>query len=121
MEQSAHWWRDELARLQARYPGKAILITEFGYLSVEGVNGSVGEDTQALATEAEFKAMQAEYLCGTTLWCYAKHPWPGGCFEFDMSPFGYVSRDRKTKMKAFSVVSRMFKQRAQLLLSNEST
>lgn len=115
MEQSTQWWRNELARLQARYPGKPILITEFGYMAVEGVNGSVGEDTQALATEAEFKGMQAPYLCGATLWCYAKHPWPGGCFEFDMSPFGYVSRDRKTKMKAFSVVSKMFKERAELL------
>jgi hypothetical protein len=115
MEQSTQTWRNGLAQLQARYPGKPILITEFGYMSIEGVNGSIGEDTQALVTEAEFKAMDAPYLCGATLWCYAKHPWPGGCFEFDMSPFGYVSRDRKTKMKAFSVVSKMFKQRAELL------
>jgi beta-glucuronidase len=114
MEESTQWWRNELARLQVRYPGKPILITEFGYMSIEGVNGPLGEDTQALATEAEFKAMEAPYVCGATLWCYAKHPWPGGCFEFDMSPFGYVSRDRRTKTKAFSVVRNMFKQRAEL-------
>jgi beta-glucuronidase len=112
MEESTQWWRNELARLQVRYPGKPILITEFGYMSIEGVNGSVGEDTQALATEAEFKGIDAPYACGATLWVYAKHPWPGGCFEFLISPFGYVSRNRKAKMKAFSVVSKMFRQRA---------
>ena len=58
--------------------------------------------------------MDAPFVCGAALWCYAKHPWPGGCFGFDISPFGYVSRDRKTKMKAFSVVRAMFKQRAEL-------
>ena len=113
-EESTRWWRNELARLQARYPGKPILITEFGYFSIEGVNGAVGEDTQALATEADFKGMDAPFVCGAALWCYAKHPWPGGCFGFDISPFGYVSRDRRTKMKAFSVVRAMFKQRAEL-------
>jgi hypothetical protein len=112
MEESTQWWRNELARLQVRYPGKPILVTEFGYMSLEGVNGSVGEDTQALATTAEFEGMDAPYVCGATLWVYAKHPWPGGCFEFDISPFGYVSRDRMTKMKGFSAASKMFKQRA---------
>lgn len=109
------WWRDELARLHTRYPGKPIVIAEFGYMSIEGVNGPLGEDTQALGTEAEFKGMDAPYVSGATLWCYAKHAWPGGCFDFDISPWGYVSRDRKTKMKAFSVVRNMFRERAELL------
>jgi beta-glucuronidase len=116
LEESTQWWRNELARLQARYPGKPILVTEFGYESIQGVNGPLGEDTQALATEAGFKGMDAPYVCGAALWCYAKHLWPEGCFGFDLSPWGYVSRDRKTKMKAFSVVSKMFKQRAELLI-----
>jgi beta-glucuronidase len=109
------WWRDELARLHARYPTKPIVITEFGYMSIEGMTGPIGEGTQALGTEAEFKGMDAPYVSGATLWCSAKHAWPPGCFAFEISPFGYVSRDRKTKMKAFSVVSNMFKQRAELL------
>jgi len=115
MDKSTQWWNDELEQLHAKYPGKPILITEFGYPCVEGVDGPFGEDTQALAAEADFKGMKAPYVCGATLWCYAKHAWPGGCFGFDISPHGYVSRDRKTKMKAFSVVSKMFKERAKLL------
>jgi hypothetical protein len=89
-------------------------------MSIEGVQGPLGEDTQALGTEAEFKAMDAPYLSGAALWCYAKHAWPGGCFEFDISPYGYVSRDRKTKMQAFSDVSRMFKQRAAILTQSKT-
>ncbi len=54
-------------------------------------------------------------MSGATLWCYAKHAWPGGCFDFDTSPWGYVSRDRKKKMKAFSVVRNMFRERAELI------
>jgi hypothetical protein len=109
------WWRNELLHLHNRYPGKPIVISEFGYMSIEGINGPLGEDTQALGTEAEFKGMDAPYVSGATLWCYAKHAWPGGCFDFDISPWGYVSRDRKIKMKAFSVVSNMFRQRAENL------
>jgi beta-glucuronidase len=115
LDESTHWWKNELAGLQSRYPGKPILITEFGYRSIEGVNGPLGEDTQGMATAAEFKGMDAPYVCGATLWCFAKHHWPGGCFGYDLSPWGYVSRDRKTKMKAFAVVTKMFKQRAELL------
>ncbi|MGD0128268.1 MAG: glycoside hydrolase family 2 TIM barrel-domain containing protein [Terriglobia bacterium] len=114
-DESTQWWKNELERLHAKYPGKPILITEFGYPCIAGVNGPFGEDMQALAAEADFNGMTAPYVCGATLWCYAKHAWPGGCFGFDISPHGYVSRDRKTKMKAFSVISKMFKQRAELL------
>ena len=114
MEETTQWWRNELARLHARYPGKPIVVTEFGYVSFQGVNGPLGEDTQALATEAEFKGMDAPYVCGAALWVFAKHAWSTGAFV-DIAPYGYVSRDRRTKMKAFSVVRNMFKQRAELL------
>jgi exo-beta-1,3-glucanase (GH17 family) len=39
LEKSPQWWSEELARLHARYSGKPIVITEFGYPSVQGVNG----------------------------------------------------------------------------------
>ena len=97
------------------YQSRSCPHGKFGYMSIEGVNGPLGEDTQALGTEAEFKAMDAPYVAGASLWCYAKHAWPAGCFDFDISPWGYVSRDRKTRMKAFSVVRNMFGQRAGIL------
>ncbi len=123
LDLSTQWWKTELARLEARYPRKPILITEFGYACIEGLNGSFGEDAQALAAEADFKGMTAPYVCGATLWCYAKHPWPPGGFDkstFDISPYGYVSRDRKTRLKAFSVVTKMFRRRREILLKGET-
>ncbi|HVN80372.1 MAG TPA: glycoside hydrolase family 2 TIM barrel-domain containing protein [Terriglobia bacterium] len=115
LEKVTQWWRDELARLHTRYLEKPIVITEFGYMSIEGTNGPMGEDTQALGTEAEFRGMDAPYVSGASLWCFAKHAWPAGCFDFDISPCGYVSRDRKRKMKAYFVVRNMFRQRAESL------
>jgi hypothetical protein len=38
---------------------------------------------------------------------------------FDIGPYGYVSRDRKTRLKAFSVVTKMFQRRRELLLKSE--
>ena len=120
LEKSAQWWREELARLHGRYPSKPIVITEFGYPSIQGVNGPLGEDTQVLATKVEFEAMMEPYVCGATLWCFAKHLFEPATLDFqnttyDVGPYGYVSRDRRTKMKAFSSVSQMFRQRAALL------
>ncbi len=120
LEKSARWWREELGRLHARYPDKPIVITEFDYPSLQGVQGPIGEDTQALATKAEFEAMTGPGVCGAALWCFAKHAWPPASLDFqrmtfDVSPYGYVSRDRRTKMKAFSTVTEMFRQRAELL------
>ena len=120
LEKSTRWWREELARLHARCPDKPIVITEFGYPSIQGVNGPLGEDTQVLATIADFEGMTEPYVCGATLWCFAKHLWAPASLDFqkttfDVGPYGYVSRDRKTNMKGFSIVSRMFKQRAELL------
>jgi len=46
-----------------------------------------------------------------TLWCYAKHAWPSGGYRpfcFEISPYGYVSRDRKRRMAALEVVERLF-------------
>jgi hypothetical protein len=64
--------------------------------------------------------MTEPYVCGTTLRCFAKHPWAPASLDFqnmtfDIGPYGYLSRDRRTKMKAFSLVNRMFRQRADLL------
>jgi beta-glucuronidase len=120
LEETTRWFRDELAKLHARYPEKPIIVSEFGYMSFQGVNGPLGEDMQALVTEAEFKGMDAPYVCGAALWCFAKHAWSSGAFV-ETAPWGYVSRDRRTKMKAFSTVKNMFKQRAALLAKQAKT
>lgn len=99
-EKAADWWRGNLARLHDLYPDRPILISEFGYPGVEGVHGgALGEDTQADAILAESKAFDAPFVCGSTIWCYADHPWPEEDFvrRLTRSPYGVVTRSRRLK------------------------
>lgn len=110
---STRWWREHLARLHERYPDRPILITEYGYPAHYGVrHNAMGEDAQAAAILAEYKAFHEPYICGCTIWCYADHPWPSEDFirYLTTSPFGIVTRDRREKLvcehlrQAFEVV-----------------
>jgi beta-glucuronidase len=106
-------WRAELQALHERNPGKPILVTEFGHPSFEGAAGcEAGEDTQARVIEAEAAGMDAPYVCGWTIWCYADHAWPGDDFVrcVTVSPFGVVTRDRR-RLGAHGVASRLFRSR----------
>ena len=97
---SQRWWESGLAELHARYPTKPILVTEFGYPCLAGVFGSsLGEDLQAEVLHGEYAGMQAPYVCGATIWCWADHPWPEEDFinRLVTSPFGVVTRTRRPK------------------------
>ena len=106
---STRWMKDKTAMLHRDFPDKPILVTEFGYPLVSG------EEAQAIAVEAEFAGLTAPYIAGAALWCYAQHPWPENAFYAGgkkISPYGYISRDRKTRYKAMSVIERLFKESA---------
>jgi len=110
---STTFWTDALSTLHELYPDKPILVSEFGFVSLEGVFDSpVGEDLQARAIEAEFAGMTAPYVCGATIWCYADHPWPPDSFggRFVISPYGVLTR-RRRKLQAFQTVKRLFTQK----------
>lgn len=107
VDEPAQLWTSALDEIHKAFPDKPILVTEFGHPGLEGVSRNVfGEDTQGRAIEAEFRAMQAPYLCGATIWCYADHAWPGGRTSF----YGVVTRDRR-KPKALPTVEKMFKEK----------
>jgi beta-glucuronidase len=111
--ESTRQWREALRRLHEAHPHKPILVTELGYPCLEGVfAGPLGEDVQAAAIEAELAGMDGPYVCGTTIWCYADHPWPERDFlkRLTTSPFGVVSR-RRRKLAAFETVRRLFRQK----------
>jgi GNAT superfamily N-acetyltransferase len=115
MSESTRFWREGLQALHERYPDKPVLVSEFGYAALEGVHGSAfGEDTQAAAIEAEFAGMDAPYVCGATIWCWADHAWPaatfGYCRYLATSPYGVVSRERR-KLKAYGTVKKLFRQK----------
>ena len=108
--ESTRWWNEHLESLHAQYPDKPILISEFGYPALLSVfENALGEDAQVCQLEAEMAAFDKPYVCGTTLWCYADHPWPEEPFINNMtnSPFGIVTRDRRPK-KAVEAVRRLF-------------
>jgi GNAT superfamily N-acetyltransferase len=99
---STAFWREELAVLHARYPAKPILVTEFGYTSFYGVDDNAfGGDLHADVIEAEFAGLNAPYVCGATIWCWADHAWPPATFAFcghlATSPYGLLTRDRRRK------------------------
>jgi len=108
-------WRTELAALNKRYPDKPILITEFGYPAIYGTpDGVFGTDTQAEMIEHEYRGMDAPYICGTTIWCWADHPWPENTFTYcnrlNQSPFGVLTRDRREK-RAYHAIRTLFRER----------
>lgn len=111
--ESIRFWAEGLAGLHEQYPDKPILVTEFGYPCLEDVfGGTMGEDLQARAIEAESQGMTAPYVCGVTLWCWADHPWPEEPFirYLTTSPFGVVTR-RRRRLQGYGAVKRIFTQR----------
>ena len=68
LAESTTYWREELALLHSKYPGKPILITEWGYWSLEDTFGhACGEDLHARVLEAEFEGLDSSYVCGATI------------------------------------------------------
>ena len=113
--ESTRFWRENLQELHDQYPHKPILVTEFGYASFEGLHDNgFSEESQAQAIEAEFAGMDAPYVCGATIWCWADHPWPQATFEFcrhvGISPYGVVTRERR-KLKAYWTVREIFRKK----------
>ena len=109
--QSVSDWRTSLETLHQEFPDRPVLITEFGYSSFAGTHGnSFGEDEHSLVLETEFAALDAPYVCGAAIWCWADHPWPAGRFlgGLSISPFGVVSRDRQ-KLSPFHTAREMFR------------
>ena len=118
LAQSTQYWRDSLQTLHERYPDRPILVTEFGYASLTGVRDSgFGEEAQARAIEAEFAGMDASYICGATIWCWADHPWPPGffsfCYHLATSPYGVVTR-RRHRLQACGAVRKLFRQKQEM-------
>ena len=106
LPESTRIMENTLKKIHGRFPEKPIVIGEYGYPN--GDAGENGAKMQAVATEAEFKGLTAPYVAGGALWCFARHPWPW----YNVSNYGYVSRDRQSLFPAFSVVERLFMEHA---------
>lgn len=106
-------WRTHLAALHERYPDKPVLVTEFGFCSLPNTFGQAyAEDTHARVIETEFAGMDAPWVCGALIWCWADHPWPAGRFNSgtSTSPYGVLTRSRHRKAP-YDTARKMFRTR----------
>ncbi|MCC7145835.1 MAG: hypothetical protein IT443_05270 [Phycisphaeraceae bacterium] len=99
-ETARDFWRRRLECVHQAFPGKPIVITEYGHPGVKGVcAGHMSEQRQARVIENDPSAMTAPYMAGITIWCWADHTW----HETLNSPmtiayYGVVTRDRQPKL-----------------------
>jgi beta-glucuronidase len=100
-----------IRRQLAAFPGKPVLITEYGVRGVPGLHGDIAytEDYQAALNQAAWKAIQnCKEASGGILWCWADYyhrrtfndNGPFGCF-------GVVTVDRRPKA-ALGVLTLMY-------------
>jgi beta-galactosidase/beta-glucuronidase len=85
------WWTRRLEELHREYPGKPILITEFGGEADRPIDWQIGR------LKAGFEGTTAPYVCGTTIWCWADHPWDKTWLKPPLSPYGLFTRDRRPR------------------------
>jgi GNAT superfamily N-acetyltransferase len=107
-----------LAALHDRYPDKPILVTEFGHISFLDVTDSlVSGERHAEVLEHEFAGMDAPYVCGAAIWCWADHAWPPAtfdyCYDLAVSPYGVLTRDRRRK-PPYWTARRLFRTRQRM-------
>jgi len=101
--------RGLLARLKEYYPGKPIVMTEYGYATGHAYDGLEAEEAQEACIVSEYNILK-ECANGAALWIYADHLWPISYKEttMELSTFGALTRARKPK-KAFETYSRLMK------------
>lgn len=104
LPESTKIMEDTLRAIHNKFPGKPIVVGEYGF--PEGDGGEYAARKQAIALEAEFNGLKAPYVAGGALWCYARHPWPW----YNVSSYGYVSRNRKALFPALTVVERLYRE-----------
>ena len=99
---------EELAEL---YPGKPLIVTEFGYRTGAYYDAGDDEENQAVSIVEEYQVIR-KCAAGATVWLFADHLWPRWPSLWDnlsISRFGLLNRDRTPK-KAFDAYSRCMKE-----------
>lgn len=95
--------RKALAGVAALFPGKPILLSEFGTIGIPGSGGDVrfSEDYQAAYLSAVWRAVEAvPEVSGGIVWCWADYRHRNGFtndFPTFFGPFGLMTFDRHPK------------------------
>ena len=101
---AAEFWDEKLAVFHDRYPGKPIVVTEFGYPAEKASDGIMDEEIQRDVLLCDMRAM-AGRLNGYAIWHFADHDWEiaengGMFFGSRVSPYGVFTRDRGARQSA---------------------
>jgi beta-glucuronidase len=90
-----------LRRQLAAWPGKPVLVTEFGARGVPGVHGDISysEDFQASLIQATWRAIQkCDEVSGGVLWSWADYYHRRTFVQYAVfGPYGVVTVDRRPK------------------------
>ncbi|MBQ8899097.1 MAG: hypothetical protein IJY86_11620 [Clostridia bacterium] len=107
-EESARMIPETVEALRKLYPGKPVIITEFGSRTGVPADSVDDEMLQEAGVAAEYLAA-AECANGASVWVFADHRWPRHPeLLSDISRFGLLWPDR-TKKSAFDVYSQLLK------------
>lgn len=107
-ERSAEMIPRTVRELRELFPGKPVLVTEFGYRTGVPFDSVDSERLQAEAVASEFLAACRE-ANGASVWVFADHLWPNDPeLLSDISRFGLLWPDR-SKKAAFDVYSQLLK------------
>ncbi len=98
------FWDSRLPLLREKYPGKPVVVTEFGFPSEKFADGIRDEEKQADVLRCDMVSMEGR-VAGYAVWHFADHEWEiteeGRVFFGGLiSPYGVYTRDRKPKKSA---------------------
>lgn len=98
---AAAFWDEKMAIFREKFPGKPVVVTEFGYPTGKLADGIKDEEKQRDALLCDMRAMEKR-LAGYAIWHFADHEWERAedgtvFFGSNISPYGVFTRDRKPK------------------------
>ncbi len=101
---AASFWERQIEYFRTVYPGKPIVVTEFGYPTEKIIDGIRDEKKQADVVLCDMTAMEGR-IVGYAIWHFADHEWEisedgSVFFGSRISPYGIFRRDREPKESA---------------------
>jgi beta-glucuronidase len=116
--------RRHLEEHAAAFPGKPVVVTEFGMRGILGLRGDVDytEDFQAAYIDAVLRAMHAvPQVAGGMLWSWADYWHRRDLIHYaPFGPYGVVTVDRRPKL-ALKTLAEWYRGRAHGILSRRNS